>query len=376
MDERDGCLSLNAFLAKRWDVEGCWKTRFSSDEELARKMTEVSSCWSRLRPEWSAEQVRTVMSLQNLQEGLKEVAVARRFTLDDPAELGRGLGVHNRLRLTFRDFEPNGSNFRELLDLCAVRDLTVAERLVEGRRAGVTAIPTDVHLADIAVTAILQKELETLRLVTPEMAKRKVRPWMQGIYTCLTGIADEQPNLVASGLQLLLTGLQQMRQKDELEEAINFAAHGMHRLCEWVSPDLVAGFDVAQPFPWDAKLHAWCQNHPHPLDGVELGSVSPVLQETVVMEKPPAWLKPPVHELHEIVLLAGDPKLPKVIEVVGGCAGTSGSPDEAKRLLGRCPVILRWNLELDYAERLRESLAAAGATAEVRGMKRTLFTFV
>jgi hypothetical protein len=373
MEERDGNLPLEEFLAKRWDFEGYFKSSLRTDEDVAKQVAKKRALFAQWRPELSPDQTDTLLSLGLLTSGLRQAAIARRFILDDPAELARGLAVANRIHKT-----GHGqwfSAFKELLEVCAVRDVAIAESLVEGARAGYTAIPTDWHLCDIAVIAILQKDFETLRLVTPEMPKHKVAPWLQGIYTCLTGVAEQQASEVVRGLELLLTGLHRMRQKDELDDAINMLAQGLHRLCEWVSPDLVAEFDVAQPFPWDADFHAWCQDHPDPLAGVDLSGVSPVLHEAVVLGNPTAWLTPPPQELYEIVLTGGDPSVPKVIELVGYCAGTGGSARAAKRLLESCPVVLRWNLDREFAEQDRKRLEEAGAAADVRAMERTPFRF-
>lgn len=377
MEERDGHLPLEDFLAKRWDVMGFCKSASHFDERAANRITEWQSELAQLHPEWSVDQVQTVMSLAQLTANLREVAIARRFTLDDPGELGRGLSVLYRLlRIGQNTWACNAvSAVGDFIEACAVRDIGVVQSLVEGARAGYTAIPTDRDLQDIAEIAVLQKDVETLRSAVTQMPHRKVRPWMQGIYTCLTGVSERQPDQVAKGLELYLSGLHQMRQKAELEEAINLGAQGLYRLCEWVTPDLVAEFDVMQAFPWDAEFHTWCQNHPDPLEGVDLSRISPVLHEAVVLGAPPEWLAPSPVKRYEIVLHSADPKSPEVLERIGSCAGTSGALREAKQLLERCPVVLRWNLELEYAERVRKDLQDAGASVTVRVMERRPFPF-
>jgi len=79
MEERDGHLPLEDFLAKRWDVMGFCKSASHFDERAANRITEWQSELAQLHPEWSVDQVQTVMSLARLTANLREVAIARRL---------------------------------------------------------------------------------------------------------------------------------------------------------------------------------------------------------------------------------------------------------------------------------------------------------
>jgi hypothetical protein len=293
MEERGGKATLQQFLAKRWNSEDYFRSEGLSKREAALRVADDGAEVAQQHPGWSPEKVRAALALSYLTMDLKEVAVARRFTLDDPGELGRGLSVLSRLRwldgwiggYTYVDFDG-------VVEAFAVRDLTAAERLAEGEPAVSQGPPEFLDLCSRAVAAVCGGETARLRSVTRKMVKDKLRPWQQGVCLCLTGIGDRQPVQVAEGLALLLDGMHKMRQKGELEEAINLPAQGLYRLAEWASPDLVAGFDVRQAFPWDADFHAWCQGHPHPLAGLDLTGVAPALHEAVVLLRPPAeWAR-------------------------------------------------------------------------------------
>lgn len=373
MEERDGNLPLEEFLAKRWDVAGYRRSPSESEEDVAKLLLKWQSQYHELRPDRSPDQVQTVMSFAALTEDLRDAAIARRFALDDPGELGRGLAVLYRLERIHKTWQGHAiSGLDDFIEACAVGDVALVQAMVDGARAGYTAIPTHNHLIDIAEIAILQNDFDTLRLVTPEIAKCKVYPDLLSI---CTGVLERRPDQVAGGLNLLLAEAKRSRIHDEFAAAVFPPAHGLYRLCEWVSADLVSEFDVSQAMPWDADFHAWCQNHPDPLAGVDLSGISPLLHEAVVLGNPPAWLTPPLKEAYEIVLHSGDPKSQELLERVGHCAGTGGSLREAKALLKRCPVVLRWNLSLDFAESTRQDLEALGASAEVRPMPRTPFRF-
>ena len=174
-----------------------------------------------------------------------------------------------------------------------MRDLRVAQHLAVGEPSVSQGDLEFLDLCTLGVAAVYRKDNQAPWSVLRQMASGKPRPWQQGISTCLTGVADRRPEQVAEGLTLLIDGIRSLRQKDELEEAICVPAHGLYRLCEWVSPDLVARFDVKQSFPWDGEFHAWCQGHSDSLTGLDLAGISPVLHEAVVRLQPPTWWESP-----------------------------------------------------------------------------------
>lgn len=383
MQERGGHLSVEEFLAKRWNLEETWRFQFPSiggtkhrAELFAKRIAEAKTKLAELHPDWSPEQIQIKLSLDEMSRDLRESSIARRFTLDDPAELGRGLGVVNRIHQIRFPSETPISRFKEYLEVCAVRDIAIIEKQVQGVRAGYTAIADDWNLADVAVTAILQKDFETLKLVTPEMPNRKWKhgEWLECLYRCFIGIAEHSPDKIKDGLQDYLGTIIRLRDKDELLCAINLEAHGMYRLCEWISPELVAGFDATQPFPWDAEFHAWSECHPNPVEGLDLNHISPVLHEALILQTPPEWLVTKLPELHEIILKGSDPKNSKALDLIESCAGVT-QVRGGKKLLERCPMVLRWNLDFENAQLIANNIANAGADVEVRAMDRTPFRF-
>ena len=292
MEERDGKMPLEQFLAKRWNFEEFLRADGFSKREVAQRVSNMFSQMAAEYPGWSQKKIRTAISLSYMMMDLKEVAIARRFTLEDPAELARGLGVLGRVRsLNCLIGGHTHFDFEVILEAFAVRDMPAAARLAEGSPAVSQGKPGFFDLYSIAVAALLQRDFGKVLSITGTMSKEKLRPWQEGTCTCLAGIADRQPRRAAEGLMLLLDGMRNMRQKDELVEAIYLPVHGLYRFAEWISPDLVAQFDVTPPLPWDAELHAWCESHPDPLAGIELSGISPVLHQAVVLLQPPAeWI--------------------------------------------------------------------------------------
>src|SRR5262249_33282020 len=76
---------------------------------------------------------------------------------------------------------------------------------------------------------------------------------------------------------------------DSLFAVFNVEVHGLYRLAEWISPDLVTGFDVTTPFPWDAEFHAWTQTHDRVLEGVNFSDIAPLVRDAVLDLKYPDW---------------------------------------------------------------------------------------
>jgi hypothetical protein len=295
MAERGGDRTLEQLLARNWNYHDYLRSDLGfSSRDADRHVAESAAALAHEHPAWSAEQVRATVPFLALTIDLREVAIARRFTLDDPAELGHGLAVLGRLRW----FEGllaggGGAEFDAVLEAFAVRDLEAATRLAAGEPS--VSQPADgeelefLDLGTLAVAAAVRRDDRSLRSVVQRMGGRKPPPWQQGVRACLGGLADRRAAAAAAGLDQFLDGMRRLRQKDELEEAVSLPAHGLYRLCEWVSPDLVAGFAVTAPIPWDAGFHAWTEAHPDPLAGLDLTGISPALHEAVVLLRPPAW---------------------------------------------------------------------------------------
>jgi hypothetical protein len=294
MDERDGNLPLQQFLGKRWDHESLEKSMGMSAKERAQRQAEGSAELAQAHPNWSDQDIRTALSFAYLTMDLREAAVARRFTLDDPAELANGLAVTSRLR--WIEMLIAGEPYVEfdyVLEAFAVHDLPAAHHLAAGIMPRISGDLGFLDLCPYAVVAAYRKDFAALRKVVQRMRKEKLQPWKEGLCTCLSGLAEQDAAVIAGGLTQYIDATRAMRMKDELADAIELRAHGLYRLCEWISPALVADVDVAQPLPWDAGFHAWCAAHLDPLTGVDLSGVSTVLHQAVVLLQPPAgWTAP------------------------------------------------------------------------------------
>lgn len=266
---------------RAWEVQMPGRAEKQLDNELFQQEMQ--------RPELTPEQQLSVLACRYLSLHA-DVAVARRITLEDPAELARGLFVSNRF-----DWLSWGCQLQAcdlILSLFAVRDLAAIEYLAKHTTVGETQYPNDeTTLCSYATEALIKRDFDALRPIIERMKRKKVRAWMEHKFACLFGIADRQPDQIAQGLRGMLESYQKRRDEDSHSTfmVFNVEAHGLYRLSEWISPDLVTGFDVNESFPWDAEFHAWTQAHEHPLDGLDFSGVAPLLRDTILHLKVPDW---------------------------------------------------------------------------------------
>jgi hypothetical protein len=128
MEEQGGRLTLTELLARNWDYE----TLFGGSPQIARFVKETAAELA-LRRQWPLEQALAAVPFLFLTQDLREAAIARRFTLDEPAELGRGLAVLSRLRWVEGVLKNHSAAKGEsVLEALAVRDTEAASRLAAG----------------------------------------------------------------------------------------------------------------------------------------------------------------------------------------------------------------------------------------------------
>ena len=285
MAESDG-LDLRGYLSK-------WYARAPEDflawpswDEKALESLHVE--WSEKRPHLSESQRFQALAFHFADANLEEFALARRWALDDPAELAIGRCVAHRIQ--WINFGCRACTALILIELLAERDSRLATFLAENGDIVDTLPNALTAIATHAVRAIILKDRDGLRTACERMRMRKVKGSELGLVTTLLGICDESPADVAKGLQLLLDP----KRRDE-DTVFNFwafvpDAHGLYRLAESVDARLVAEFDVTQGYPWDAEFHSWTQQHENPLSDLDLNSICPILHDAVVNLSPPEWL--------------------------------------------------------------------------------------
>src|SRR5262249_55630095 len=159
-------------------------------------------------------------------EGWVRRGVARRLTLDDPAELGRFLSMHARVAFLWHgechDIDECARVF-DVLRALSARDTESSHGLVGEGTFPLKGSYRDAVLVYNGVFALLRKDAAFLRSFKPAPSRRTNR-WFRAIYVCLRGIVEKSPELVAEGLDKLL-GARSIWNWEELK-VICLEAHG------------------------------------------------------------------------------------------------------------------------------------------------------
>src|SRR5262245_3084177 len=258
MAEDGGHLSLEQFID--WQLGQDW---------IEQVMANVAAD----HPDHSPEEVRSnalLSTIADLDDGWLRRGVARRLTLDDPAELGRFLSMNSRIAfLWYGDIPDNDDEFLRVWDVLrglAARDLQVVRALVKSATFPLKRGYTPTVLLYNGVNAVLKKDWPFLRSFEPTLSARKVSRWYSAAYLCLRGILQKSPEVVAEGLDNLLRARSPWSGAGETptKRVICLEAHGLYELARGVSPELVSAFDVDRPLPWDRGFHDWARANQAP----------------------------------------------------------------------------------------------------------------
>ncbi len=246
-------------------------------------------------PTWSAEHIRAYIAdmpvmLDSSGEWFFR-GIARRFALGDAAELGRFASIQARVNWLMWGNKrvEEDSNVSYVLSALAAKDFSAALRFVETGTFPLIEGDPARKLIYNSVYAILKKDFEYLKSLVPALSKRSSPAWRGAIHSCLIGIAQQSPDLVAEGIQKSLKLHRRILSLSVLTKTIGFWAHGLFELARWVSPDLVSQFNVEQPLPWDADFQKWARQCDAPLKDISLAHIAPNIHEAIIELRIPSW---------------------------------------------------------------------------------------
>jgi predicted DNA-binding WGR domain protein len=292
--------SIKECLATCWNFKAFYQSGYvyrQTDQEIAQMIaSRTTGEWKK----WSADQVNTAFAFLTLAENTidGETGIVRRIQREDPAELAIAEALSQRLywisiklselatgRMGYSWTGYGLSPRHHLLRALAVGDPHWARRLADYDYSGTSEYLGD---EDRAILAAHRRDPGAIRAHLPRGRVDKYQQWR---WDCLRGIAANDPEQVQAALQKELDRNRSSRAAMEQSGfgIVNLAVHGYYRLCQHVSPELVASFDVHQSFPWDVELHHWVEAHQNPLAGLDLSDISPVLHDALVLLKLPAW---------------------------------------------------------------------------------------
>jgi hypothetical protein len=230
--------------------------------------------------------------IADLEDGWLHRGVARRLTLDEPAELARFLSMNSRVHYLWHGgivgYENEYTFVIDLLRGLAGGDVDAALAFATTGTFPLRHGHRDLVLAYNGVYSILRCDRSYRRTFDRTWSGRRFSRWFRGLYGCLRGIMRVDGSMVASGLDQMLKARSPWH--GLLEEVICLEVHGLYELARWVSPDLVSEFDPDRPLPWDRKLTEWVTRNPSPMRGVRLPGLPLALRKAILRLERPRWL--------------------------------------------------------------------------------------
>lgn len=234
------------------------------------------------------------MMVSEVYEGnLLDRGVARRFLTGDPEELEAALSLIARLgwENTCYPGQPSGTSYANVwkaLHGLASGDIEVAKTILRTRwHGGGGGHKPTVTIYDAAL-AIVMKDRPAQARITPKIACCKAPDCYRAILETLDGIIQADSPSVAAGLERVLATFRRQELFD-YETIISLQAHALAELAYWVSPKLLADFEVDRPLPWDREYYHWLRRKPRSTAYRDLSRYSSVLNRWVHDLEEPDW---------------------------------------------------------------------------------------
>lgn len=277
--ERCGNRTLKEYIA--------WEWKFEQQMDSARQ----KHFWARLeknRGLLSLEQCVTGSRFSHVYSSLPDLAVARRFCLEDATEVLIGLSLAGRIG--WMEQGSKGRSFDDpLLGALAVRDAAVAERYLETLPVWNPDSDTDFDLRSDGVLAVLRRDFGLLKTALDRDVHRFDIAWYKAMIDFFQGIMEDDPKKTSAALQRFFEAMKRVREKILTQFAFCSMTHGFYRLAESISPRLVSEFDVSQDFPWDAEVHERVNRNERPWEEFDLSDVSEELHTAITTLHRPIW---------------------------------------------------------------------------------------
>ena len=202
---------------------------------------------------------------------LLEAGIARRFLLDDPAEIARftAVGIRTEWMLT---------GAWAVLDALAIGDELLLDRLLTTTpfsRSGEEVYPFPLYYPwlDNALLGILRGDVACTRDHVTQLRSGRLPGVDAAVVTCLEGILAGSEVMVAEGLKARASAMRKVRKIAPHFKLLDVGVHGLFELCRRLRPALVAQWDTAAGLPWDAAFHTWRRGGHDPLRGVDWSGV-------------------------------------------------------------------------------------------------------
>ena len=267
-------------------------------EQYRRSAAQQIANVARLQPGMSQTQLRDWLAdaCLTLDDRGDTVAIARRLLADDPEELIRFRVVSTRMCwvMSGHGREDCASLWDAVLTALALGDKLALERFLSTLPPLLDKDPPygfSPHYNWLynAALALVRGDLEAARPFVKKLRWARLPKNEDAIVTCLRGIVDASPQLVAEGLQARAASIRKVKTLDPHFKLVDEKLHYLYQLCQRIDPGLTKLWDAGHALPWDAGYHERLQAGGDPMHTVDLSGL-PERERTLLLELPvPDW---------------------------------------------------------------------------------------
>jgi hypothetical protein len=287
--ERDGAeLSRSQFFSHT-------KRRMSKEIDKYSGLTWYDSLFRNTRENYGCTdpEVEAMAAANIYSRVLERRGVARRIVHDDPGELEAALSLSTRfewmdtsppLRRSAERYPEVWTVFRAL----AASDFEVSRAFFGPRPKRLSVGHRTTVLMYNAVQAIVTNNRREQLLLRPGIEHPDGPDCDRAILRTLHGIISADATAVALNLEHVLATFHRI-ESHEHERVIAILPHGLAELAHWVSPTLLAEFDVDRPLPWDTGYHRWLRRKNRSTKYRDMSKYSALLHRWIHDLEEPAW---------------------------------------------------------------------------------------
>jgi hypothetical protein len=288
-EHRGGNLSKDEFFHRN-------KEEWMTEPGFIHNTTQYESSLSNIKSLYRCtdEEAEAMVVASIYDSSLPDRGVARRVMTGDPDEMESALSLSARLDWLHR-CNPSWQKRQSYPDIwfalrgLAAGDIDVARAIFRTRSHGSKGGHKPTVLIYDAVEAIVMKDREAQASIAPRIAKCNMPDWFRAVLETLQGVVEDDSSIVAAGLERVLATFRRQQDPFDYEMIVSLHAHALAELAYWVSPKLLAEFEVERALPWDRAYYRWLRRKPRSTAYRDLSSYSVLLNRWVHDLEEPEW---------------------------------------------------------------------------------------
>jgi hypothetical protein len=310
-EHRGGNLSRDEFFRRNKEE---WMTEpglIGNTTQYVPSLSNIKSLYPCTDEEAEAMVVASIYNLN-----LPDRGVARRIVTDNPNELEAALSLSARLDWlhTCNPSRQSGQSYPDIwfaLRGLAAGDIEVARAIFRTRCHDSKGGHKPTVLIYDAVEAIMMKDRKAQAGIASRIAQCNMPDWFRAVLETLLGVIEADSSVVAAGLERVLATFRRQQDPFDYEMIISLHAHALAELAYWVSPKLLAEFEMNRALPWDRAYYRWLRRKPRSTAYRDLSSYSKLLNRWVHDLDEPEWWRREAESAEEEQATSGSVSIPE-----------------------------------------------------------------